>query len=101
MVAVAVTGVGLPGPAQARMKLAVEVNGTGVRLPLRAIEPLQPPEAVQEVAFVEDQVKVAVLPDVTVDGEGVSETVGAGGVTVTVAVAAAGVVPTAPAQVKI
>jgi len=52
------------------------------------------------VVFAEAQVKVDVPPDVTLDGEGVSETVGPGGVTVIVAVAVAGVVPAAPAQVN-
>lgn len=47
--------------------------------------PDQPPEAVQAVALVEDQVKVAAVPLVTVLGLAEKLTVGAGVVTVTVA----------------
>ncbi len=54
-------------------------------LPLTALLPVQPWEAVQEVAFVEDQVSVEAAPLVTVVGLAASETVGAGEVTDTVA----------------
>jgi hypothetical protein len=47
--------------------------------------PLQPPEAAQEVALVDDQLKVEALPLATVLGLAVSVTVGAGAVTDTVA----------------
>jgi hypothetical protein len=47
--------------------------------------PDQPPEAVQEVALVELQVRVAVPPDAILVGLAVSVTVGAGVVTVTLA----------------
>lgn len=53
--------------------------------PLVALLPVQPPEAVQEVAFVEDQVKVEALPLVTVLGLALKVIEGAGEVTVTVA----------------
>jgi len=53
--------------------------------PLVASPPLQPPEAAQEVAFVDDQVSVDAAPFLTVVGFPVSVTVGAGVVTVTVA----------------
>ena len=46
--------------------------------------PLQPPEAVQEVALVEDQLSVEPLPEVTVLGLALNVTVGAGAATVTV-----------------
>jgi hypothetical protein len=55
---------------------------------------------VHEVAFVALQVSVEALPGATRVGFAVSVTVGAGN-TVTGAVADAGVVPVAPAQVKV
>jgi hypothetical protein len=74
-----------------------------VVLPLVALVPLQPPEAVHEVALVLLQVRVEVPPDATLVGFAVSFTVGAGGAdtTVTVALAEAGVVPPAPEQVNV
>ena len=47
--------------------------------------PLQPPEALQVVALVEDQVNVEAAPLLTVVGLALNVTVGAGVVTVTVA----------------
>lgn len=67
-------------------------------LPLRLFEPLQPPEAMQEVAFVLAQVSVAELPDLTLLGLALSVTVGAERETVTVADCEA--VPPAPMQVN-
>ncbi len=60
------------------------------RDPLAASEPLQPPEAVQEVALLEDQIKLVPLPLVTVLGVATKLTVGAaavGAAAVTVMVA--------------
>ena len=65
--------------------------------PLVPFVPLQPLEAVHEVAFVEPQVNVEAPPLATVVGLAVSVTVGAG-ITVTLAVATL-LVPPAPAQV--
>ena len=48
-------------------------------LPEVALAPDQPPEAVQDVAFAEDQVSVDVPPLATAAGFAVSDTVGAGG----------------------
>jgi hypothetical protein len=71
-------------------------------LPLVDLAPLQLPEAVHEVAFVELHVSTAAVPVPIIVGLAVSVTVGAGGaVTLTVAVAAAGLVPLAPSQVKV
>ena len=42
--------------------------GDATRVPLVAFAPLHPPEAAHEVALVEDQVKVEVLPDVMLVG---------------------------------
>jgi hypothetical protein len=54
--------------------------------PLIASAPVQPPLAVQEVAFVLDQVRVELPPEEMVVGLADSVTVGAAGFTVTVAV---------------
>jgi hypothetical protein len=72
-----------------------------VALPLMSFVPLQPPEAVHEVALVLLHVRVDVPPDATLVGLAVSFTVGAGDVTVTVAAAAAGSVAPAPEQVSV
>jgi hypothetical protein len=61
--------------------------------------PVQPPLAVQEVAFVLDQVRVELLPEAIVVGLAVSVAVGAGAI-VTMALAGA-VVPPAPVQVSV
>ena len=81
----------------------VAVSAPVVVLPLVALVPLQPAEAVQDVALVLLQVRVEVPPDATLVGFAVRFTVGAGGVevTVTVVLAAAGVVPPAPEQVSV
>jgi hypothetical protein len=65
--------------------------------------PLQPPEAVHEVAFVELHVSMAAVPVPIIVGLAVSVTVGAGGggVTVTAVVVVAGVLPLAPSQVNV
>ncbi len=67
--------------------------------PLVASLPDQAPEAVQEVALVLDHVNVELAPLATVLGLAVKLTVGAGGVTVTVADCAA--LPPAPVQVSV
>jgi hypothetical protein len=69
-------------------------------LPLAAKAPLQPPEAVQEVALTELQVKVEDPPLAIVGGLAISVAVGMG-LVVTVTVAVAGVlVPPGPAHVS-
>ena len=67
--------------------------------PLTALVPDQAPEAVQEVALVEDQVKVEPLPLATVLGLAAKVTVGAGEITDTVADCAA--LPPLPAQLRV
>ena len=66
--------------------------------PLVALVPDQAPEAVQEVALLDDQVNVELLPLATVLGLAAKLNVGAGCVTVTVADCAA--LPPAPLQVN-
>ena len=53
--------------------------------PLMALLPLQAPDAVQAVAFVADQVSIALVPLVTELGAAPIETVGAAEFTETVA----------------
>ena len=68
-------------------------------VPLTALVPDQAPEAVHEVALVEDQVKVELPPLVTVLGLALILTVAVGfGLTVTVVDCIA--LPPAPLQVK-
>ncbi len=47
--------------------------------PLVDFEPLQLPEAVQELMFVPDQLSVAELPAATVNGDALRDTVGLAG----------------------
>jgi hypothetical protein len=51
--------------------------GDATRVPLVALVPLHPPEAVHEVALVEDQVTVEILPAVMLVG--LAEIVNVGG----------------------
>ena len=61
--------------------------GDVMRVPLAAFVPLHPPEAVHEVALVEDQVTVEILPDVMLVGLAEIVTVGSPGVGVGVTTA--------------
>ena len=54
--------------------------GDAVRVPLVAFVPVQPPEAVHEVALVEDQVTIETLPEVMLVGLAENDTVGGTGV---------------------
>jgi hypothetical protein len=89
-----------PAPVQVSEYMVVPVRAPVLWVPLVANAPLQPPEAVHEVALVEPQVSVAAPPLATVVGLAVSVAVGTGlAVTVTVA-AAAVLVPPGPVQVS-
>ena len=88
-----------PEPVQARLNWVVLVSAAVDSLPEVALAPDQPPEAVQDVAFVEDQVSVDDPPLVTDVGFAARDTVGAGGPTVTVADALA--VPPDPVQERL
>ena len=68
--------------------------------PLVAFEPDQAPEAVQEVAFVVDQLNVELLPLTTELGLAARLTVGAGVGEVTETVAAWVALPPLPVQVN-
>ena len=68
-------------------------------VPLTASVPLHAPEAVHEVALVEDQLKVEPLPLATLVGLALIETLG-GGLAATVTVADWLALPPAPVQVR-
>jgi hypothetical protein len=85
-----------PAPVQVRVNVVLAVRAGVVLEPLVPSLPLQPPEAVHEVAWVEDQLKTVVAPLFTVVGLADSVTAGAGVVTDTVADCAA--LPPAPVQ---
>ena len=89
-----------PDPVQVRLNVVVLVNATVDWVPEVALAPDQPPEAVQEVAFVEDQVRVEDAPFATDVGFAARDTVGGGGVPGTVTVAEALPLPPDPEQVK-
>jgi hypothetical protein len=84
-------------PVHARLNCVVLVSALEASLPEVALVPDQPPEAMHDVALVEDQVRVADPPLLTDSGLAVRDTVGAG-VAVTVTVADAFCVPPAPVQ---
>jgi hypothetical protein len=67
------------------MNFDVEVSAAVVAVPLVACVPVHPPDAVQDVALVEDQVSAEVAPLFTVVGLADKVTVGACDVTETVA----------------
>jgi hypothetical protein len=91
-----------PVPAQARVNRLVVVSAPVDSLPEVALAPDQPPEAVHDVAFVEDQVSVEVPPLATDVGFAASETVtdGGGGEPATVTIADALALPPEPVQVR-
>jgi hypothetical protein len=88
-----------PAPVQVRVNLVVAVRATVVCVPVVASAPLQPPEALQAVALVDDQVSADVAPLLTVAGFAVMVTAGAGVVTDTIADCAA--LPPLPLQVRV
>jgi hypothetical protein len=87
-----------PLPVQVSAYVALAVSAPVDCDPLMALLPDQAPEAVQEVAFVDDQVKVAAAPLWTVLGAAEKLTVGAGLLTETVADCEA--LPPLPVQVS-
>jgi hypothetical protein len=91
-----------PVPVQFNVKVLVAVTAPVDCEPLVATDPLQAPEAVQDVALVEDQVKVELPPLDTVLGFALIATVGAGATdALTVMVADWAALPPAPVHVNI
>lgn len=88
-----------PTPAQVSTYLVAAVTAAVAADPLAGLLPLQPAEAVQAVALLEDQDSIAVLPLFTVVGAAVRLTEGAGVVTETVADCAA--LPPVPVHVSV
>jgi hypothetical protein len=85
-----------PRPVQVSEYAVAVLTAAVLWLPLPARTPLQPPEAVHDVAWVELHVKLEVPPDATTVGAAANATVGAG---IIVTVAAVGVVvPPGPLQ---
>ena len=87
-----------PVPVQVSVNFVVAVRAGVACEPAVASEPLQPPEAVQAVALVDDQVSVALWPTVMEVGTTAMVTVGVAAVTASTAVAFA--LPPAPVQVS-
>jgi hypothetical protein len=88
-----------PAPVQLTVNLVVALSAAVTCDPAVASVPLQPPEALHAVAFVDDQVNVEVAPLFTVVGFAAKVTAGAGVLTETVADCAA--LPPAPLQVRV
>jgi hypothetical protein len=65
--------------------VVLAVNAAVLAEPVVDSAPLQPPDAVQEVALVDDHANADLAPLAIVVGEAVKVTVGAAAVTVTVA----------------
>jgi len=89
-----------PAPVQLRLYVRLPVAG-GVTdwLPLIALVPVQPPEAVQLVTLVVAQDSVVAVPSVTVVGDALKVSVGVGDVTVTLAEPEA--LPPGPVQLRV
>jgi len=90
-----------PLPVHVRVKVVAAASAPVDWLPLVALLPLHPPEAVQAVALVELQVRVEAAPLVTVVGFALNDTVGAGGGAPTVTVTVWLAVPPAPVQFSV
>ena len=87
-----------PGPVHVKEYVELADTAPVDCEPLSLLEPLQPPDALQEVALVLDQVSEEVAPDFTLLGVAVIVTIGATRDTVTVADCLAD--PPAPVQVS-
>jgi hypothetical protein len=88
-----------PGPSQVRVNFVVALNVTVLCEPFVACDPVQPPDAEQEAALVDDQVSVVGVPLITVLGLADNVTAGAAAVTDTVTVCVA--FPPAPVQFRL
>ena len=88
-----------PAPEQLRVNVDVALSAPVDWLPLVALLPLQPPDAIHVVALAELQVSVELAPLATVVGELARVAVGAGALTLTVVDCV--LEPPAPAQVSV
>src|SRR3954470_16911802 len=90
-----------PAPVQLNVNVVAFVSAAVLSLPAVALLPLQPPDPVHDVAFVEFQVNVLLPPLLTVVGDTDSVTLGAGVEAVTETVRVAWAVPPAPVQLSV
>ena len=88
-----------PVPVQVSSNSVVLESAPVDQVPLVAKAPLQPPDALQEVAFCDCQVRLEASPLATVDGDAASVIVGAGEITTTSADCEAD--PPGPEQVSV
>jgi len=90
-----------PAPVQLSVKDVLAFNAPVLCVPAVALLPLQPPDAVHDVAFVEVHVRLLLPPLATEVGDADNATVGAGVVAVTATDALAWAVPPAPVQLSV
>ncbi len=90
-----------PAPLHAIEKVVVCARAAVGCDPEIDLVPVQPPDAVHEVAFVEDHVKVDVPPCATWAGVAERATVGTGGTALTATVAVRVIEPPAPVQLSV
>ncbi len=90
-----------PGPVQDRVKVELALSAPVLWVPLSGSAPDQPPDAVQALAWLADQVRLALPPLITVLGLAVSAIVGAGAGEVTETVADWAALPPGPAQLNV
>jgi hypothetical protein len=90
-----------PAPEQASTNVVVAASAPVTWEPEVGFVPLHPPEAVHEVALLEDQLRVAVPPAATSDGVAVNATVGTGGAALTTTLAVCAIDPPAPVHVSV
>jgi hypothetical protein len=88
-----------PAPLQLKVNFVVALSAAVACDPVVAWAPVQPPEALHEVAFVDDQVSVEVAPLFTVVGLAAKVTAGAG--VLTDIVADCDALPPVPLQVRV
>jgi hypothetical protein len=90
-----------PVPLQLKVNVVAFDSAGVLALPAVAFVPVQPPEALHDVAFDDVQVNVLVPPLATLVGDADSVTVGAGVEADTVTDALACLLPPAPVQVRV
>jgi hypothetical protein len=92
-----------PAPEQVRVNVVVAVSPVRASEPLSALAPAQPPDAVQLLALVVDQLRVEVPPFATVVGEALNVIVADGGALggVTVTVTERDAVPPVPVHASV
>ena len=88
-----------PVPVQLKVNVVALVSAAVLSLPAVALVPLQPPDPVHDVAFVDDHVNVLLPPLATEVGDADSDTVGVEAVTETDALFC--VVPPEPVQLSV